>query len=324
MKPTTLQISLAPSDYRLAEALLPHQVDAWRAQVEEILLTVDTHRSRGRFGEDWETGRNRILQLAHGIRGARVLEVDYSVEAQNRVSQAFFGGAPVPAKDCRGGPYYAYFFGLYSARHDWVLHCDADLFFGGRSPTWLAEAIEFYEGNTDVLFVAPHPGPPAPDAKLRQLQGKRRDVHLNPGYLFPEMSTRVFLFQRERFRQSVGALQPRPPAARARVLAYLDGNPPQELPEKLITEAMRRQGLCRIDFLGTMPGCWSLHPPYRCADFYAKLPVLVAQVEHGEIPADQLGDHDINDSLVDWSEARARMGQRRWWRRLAERVISRS
>src|SRR4051812_22990821 len=76
--PVTLQISLAPSDHRLAGELLPHQIRTWRSQVEEVLLTVDLHRSRGRFADDWEAGRDRIMALIHSIPEARVLTVDDS------------------------------------------------------------------------------------------------------------------------------------------------------------------------------------------------------------------------------------------------------
>ncbi|MEO6994264.1 MAG: capsular biosynthesis protein, partial [Lacunisphaera sp.] len=59
--PVTLQISLAPSDHRLASATLPHQIRTWRGQVAEILLTIDLHRSAGRFADDWDEGRDKIL-----------------------------------------------------------------------------------------------------------------------------------------------------------------------------------------------------------------------------------------------------------------------
>lgn len=319
--PTTLQISLAPSDARLAEILLPHQVRAWRGQVSEILLTIDTHRSRGRFGDDWEAGRSRILTLASSISGARVVEIDYTPAAQAAVSRRFFGGAPVPAKDCRGGPYYAYFFGLYSARHDWILHCDADMFFGGASSTWLSEAIELHETRPEILFSAPLPGPPSPAGTLRQLNAEPRQVNGALAFTFSEMSTRLFFFNRVHLADRIGALRPRAPKPRPRMIALLDGNPAQELPETLLSDAMSRRGLCRVDFLGSAPGRWSLHPPYRCEDFFAKLPALVSRIEAGDVPTEQLGDHDINDSLVDWTEARARMARRRWWHRLRDRMV---
>lgn len=316
----TLQINLAPSDHRLAEVLLPHQIKAWKEQVDEILLVVDSHRSRGRFGEDWETGRNRILTLARNINRARVVEVDYTPAARAAVSRTFFGGRTVPVKDCRGGPYYSYFFALYSAKHDWILHCDADMFFGGASSTWLAEATALHENRPEILFTAPLPGPPSADHTLRQLKAQPLEINGGPAFRFSEMSTRLFLFNRADFACCVGSLRPRPPKLRSRLIALLDGNPAQELPEILFSEAMKERNLCRVDFLGRAPGRWSLHPPYRCADFFAKLPSIVAQIEAGEVPPGQRGDHDINESWVDWSEARARLVHQRWWHRLRARI----
>jgi hypothetical protein len=320
--PVTLQVSLAPSDFGHAQFLLPHQVRIWKQQVDEILLTVDFHRSAGRFSAKWAEGKDQILPLARSISGARVVEVDYGPAAQARVSAEFFGSLPMPAKDFRGGPYYAYFFGINSARNDLVLHVDSDLFFGGGSPAWTAEAVAKMASQPDVMFVAPLPGPPAPDGSLHSQVGLA-DPGAAYSFRFDNMSTRLFLLSRKRFRTAIGALRPRRPRSlRNTIKALVDANPAADLPEHLFTDAMRARSLFRLEFLGAAPGMWSLHPPYRCADFYDKLPELVRRVETGDIPEAQRGDHDINSSLVDWSEAVATMARNRWWQRLARRLRS--
>jgi len=314
--PVTLQISLAPSDYRHACVLLPHQVRAWRDQVGEVLLTVDLHRSAGRFSARWEEGKAQIVPLAESIAGARVEIVDRGSAAMQRVADAFFGGQRVPAKDFRGGPYYSYFYGLIEARNDYVLHADSDMFFGGGSSTWLQEAVDYLAVHPDVLLAAPLPGPPAADGRVRS-PGATPEADTPHAYRFDTMTTRLFLLDRRRFHSVVGALQPqRPSRLRDTIKALVEGNPPEDLPEHLFTAAMRTHGLVRREFLGPEPGMWSLHPPYRCADFYAKLPELIRRVEAGDIPAAQRGDHDLNASLVDWSEAKTALRQNRWWKRL--------
>lgn len=315
--PITLQISLAPSDHRLATHILPHQVRTWRGQVDEILLTVDLHRSGGRFSDNWVDGRDHILTLARSIEGARVLIVDDGPEAAAAISREFFGGRKIPRKEHRGGPYYSYFFGLHAAQHRHVLHFDSDMMFGGGSPTWLSEACSLLEREPDVFVTAPLPGPPSPDGHLRELNGSR--LASPPfAYEFPEMSSRGFLLDRERWRTRIGALRPEFAPPRGFILGLLEGNPPRETPERLITAAMSRRGLRRVDFLGQSPGMWTLHPPYRGADFYAKLSALVTRIEAGDMPPEQLGFHDVCDQLVDWTEGRQRLIQRRWWRRLME------
>lgn len=316
--PVTLQISLSPADYRHARELLAHQVRQWREQVAEILLTIDFHRSAGRFSAGWEEGRSRIAALAGSIPGARVAVVDYGPDARRRVAGEFFGGRAIPAKDFRGGPFYAYFFGLASAAHDHVLHTDSDMFFGGGSPTWLAEAVDQMQSHPEVLLAAPLPGPPAPDGALLS-QAAEPEPDADRVFRFATMSTRLFLLSRSRFRVSIGALRARRPGLRETVKALLEGNPPADLPEHLFSRAMRAAGLVRREFLGRAPGMWSLHPPYRCEDFYARLPELIRRVEGGEIPAAQRGDHDVNASLVDWSEAEAALRRDRWWRRRRRR-----
>jgi hypothetical protein len=315
----TLQINLSPSDWRHAKFLLPHQVRTWRRQVDEILLTIDLHRSAGRFASGWETGRDNIMSLARSMDGARIETIDYGNQARARVSSEFFGGAPVPAKDFRGGPYYAYFFGLNAASHKLVLHSDADIFFGGGSQTWVSEAVAYMTENPEVLVTAPLPGPPSQDGRLKQLPSTPVPGSQH-AHRLDSMSTRIFFIDRARFQTAIGALVNRPPPSmRHRVKALVEGNPVADLPEHLFTREMHARGLVRHDFLGADPGMWSLHPPYRCADFYEKLPSLVARVEAGDIPDAQRGDHDINSSLVDWSEATAAISRNRWWRRLASR-----
>jgi hypothetical protein len=316
--PVTLQISLAPSDYQHARELLPHQLRVWRGQVAETLLTLDFHRSSGRFSARWEEGKDHIGPLAQAQSGARVVTVDYSAAAIARVAGEFFGGQSVPVKDFRGGPYYSYFFGLAEARHEHVLHIDSDMFFGGSSSTWLAEAVAHMKANPEVLFAAPLPGPPTGGRQLRS-QVATPESHTSHAFRFDTMSTRLFLLDRRRFRSAIGALQPRRPGWREVIKALVEGNPPQDLPEHLFTQAMRAHSLQRREFLGAEPGMWSLHPPYRCADFYTKLPALIACIEAGDLPDAQLGCHDINDSLVDWSEARTLIAKNRWWRRLLSR-----
>ncbi len=318
--PVTLQINLAPSDYRHAELILPHQLAVWRNQVDEILLVVDVRRGKGRFAAGWEQGKDRLTRLLAAQSGTRLVEVDYSEAGRKRVADTFFGGRRVPEKDFRGGPYYAYFYALTEAGHDRVLHTDSDLFFGGGSQSWIAEAGALFSSRPDVVFASPLPGPPAADGKLHS-QHSEPEPGWENAFRFSGMSTRIFYYWRSRFQERIGALHPhRPRVLREQIHALMDGHPCAELPERLITAEMERRHLLRIDFLGSGPGMWTLHPPYRGKDFYDRLPELIRQVENNDVPEAQRGCHDVNDSMVDWSEGRDALRSNRWWRRLARRA----
>jgi hypothetical protein len=325
MPGVTLQISLAPTDYPHARHILPHQLRQWASEVDEILLVVDLHQSRNsRFATAWAERRPLLERLIADTCAryphARTIEVDYAPAAATRVARRFFGGRPVPTKDLRGGPFYSYFFALDAATADLVLHADSDILFGGGSSRWIAEAQALLAADGNVLVCSPFPGPPTADGHL---VAQRADPYPAPfpAYRFPHLSTRIFALDRARFTSRISALVPSRPNLRGRLRATLQGMPAYDLPENIVSRAMQDRGLYRVDLLGTAPGMWSLHPPHRSALFYELLPSLIARVESGDMPDAQRGCYDINDSLVDWTSARAALAARPWWQRAARAIV---
>jgi hypothetical protein len=317
--PVTLQINVAPVDLPHAADVLPHQLRQWGGQVDEILFTFDLHRTErgGHFGEGWEQRRAPMRELLEELcrdrPGARIAEIDYSPETMREIADVFTAGAPIPAKDTKGAPFYPYFYGLHEARNELVFHLDSDLMFGGGSQQWIDEARTLLAGHPDVLACNPLPGPPAPDRELRR-EAAPPFAHDSQAYLFKTLSTRLFLIDRKRLRERLSPLRLLGPArALSSAKARLHGNPPYRAAELVISEAMVGAGLSRVDFLGAQPGMWSLHPPYRSEEFYSELPRLIERVETGEIPDAQRGDYELNDSMFDWSRARRRRMVRRLW-----------
>ena len=313
MPPVSLQINLAPSDYRHSRHLLPHQLDVWAPQVDEVVLTYETRQSSGRFGSDWaasEGPMNDLLSATVARRpNVRIARVDYSPAAMASVAEVFFGRREMPAKDFRGGPFYSYFFGLHAAQYPLVLHIDADMFFGGQSKTWVQDALDVLERDPGALSLSPYPGPPPPDA--RTADGLAIGPALGPARVSSTLTTRVFLMSREKL-VSEGPIQLRRPSTLGVLKAWLTGNPPGAVPEDLISHRMQQQGWTRVQMVGTAPGMWSLHPRYRNERFYAMLPELIRRVNAGDMPEEQRGQYDMQDALCDVSEARARD---KWWRR---------
>jgi hypothetical protein len=310
----TLQVSLAPTDLPTARHVLPHQLRQWAAQVDEILFIVDLHRGRGRFAEGWSERlpglRQLVADCCAAYSHARALDVDYSPDAVGAVEAMFFAGRQIPAKDHRGAPFYPYFFGLWAARHDAVLHTDSDMLYGGGSPTWVGEALTLLEENPRVLACCPLPGPPTADGGLRS-QRLQPFPHSSPAFQAHHLSFRLFLLNRAHLRERVGALRVMRPERGDLARALVDGHPLVNSAETLISLSIARRGLLRVDFLGRPPGMWAVHPPYRSQLFYQRLPSLVHEIEAGEIAEEQRGCQDLNDSMVDWTGAR-----KSWARRL--------
>jgi hypothetical protein len=315
----TLQINVAPTDFPHAVHTLPHQLRQWGGQVQEVLFTFDLHRTTkgGRFGEGWEERLAPMQELLERLCSehphARLETVDYDPRRMTEVAEALLGGSTMPVKDTKGAPFYPYFHGLHGASNELVLHLDSDMMFGGGSQSWIGEASELLQRHPDVLACNPLAGPPSPDGRLLTQQAEVfPDVP--SAFRFASMNTRIYLLDRVRLRERLLPMAlVGPIRALSRAKAKMHGNPPYGAAELVLGAAMRTAGMCRVDLLGSDPGMWSLHPPFRSPEFYRELPRLIEQVETGQIPTAQLGDYELGDAMLDWSRARRRARLRRIW-----------
>ncbi|HEX3617954.1 MAG TPA: hypothetical protein VHU61_15540 [Solirubrobacteraceae bacterium] len=311
----TLQINVAPPDLRHVREILPHELRQLGDQVDEVLLVMDVNRNRLGDPAVWRDGAVGLREFAESLRGRyphlRLIDVDSSPETAAKVAQEFSGGKRMPQKDWRGAPIYPYFFGVWAARNNYVFHMDSDMLYGGGSQTWVREAVELMRSGPDVLFCSPLPGPPTASGELLT-QTLPREPLDTLAFRADQVSTRVFMIDRRRFKERVGAIDVVAPARDKVWLARLDGYQPFQCAEVLLSSALVQNRLARIDFLGQDPGLWSLHPPYRSELFYDMLPNLISRIESGDVADGQRGDFDLNDSMVDWSSAR----KPRWRRML--------
>jgi hypothetical protein len=314
--PVSLQINLSPGDYLYSRLILPHQLKTLAGQVDEIILTIETKPSKGRFADSWNENQERLkdfLNLEIGRQyDVKIIPVDYSKNKKQEIASMFFGSRDIPEKDFRGGPFYAYFFGLYSASNNLVMHLDADIFLGGGSATWIEETCEFFKTHPECLFISPLPGPPHPEDRLIDQKITKKIAPYT--FEFGSMSTRIFLTDRSRITKH--KLSFKKPRLRNQIKALVEGNPNADLAEHLFNDLMDKKKLIRIDFLGSGKGLWSLHPPYHTKSLYDNLQTIIANIETGNLPETQLGFYDIVNEVCDWSEGEAVLQNNRWWTRL--------
>jgi hypothetical protein len=300
--PVTLQVNLVPQDVDHAELILPHQLRTWAGQVDEVVLSVDGRASRGeRFARADAEQTNRFDALLAAVtaenRKVRIVPVDYSGAAKQAVADTYFGGAKVPDKDFRGGPFYSYFHGLHAATSQFVFHSDSDMLYGGGSQTWMQEACELIASREDVLFANPLPGPPTRSGDLygQEVYGPVREGHQQ--FRFAHVSTRLFLTARASLRNLTPIPITRYGGARQFVAGIVRRQPNFGIPEDLLSARLKGRGH-RVDFLGEPPGMWAVHPLRRPPPFYRALPGLIEKVESGDMPVSQQGRYDLVDELV--------------------------
>lgn len=282
--------------------MLPHQVKFWNEMVDEILLVFDRH---GYDDDSDQTDIQEIYSLVSNLKSTfskiELLNVDYSLRSMQEVSNAYFGGKPVPPKTHRYGPYYSYFYGLHKTKYEYVLNVDCDIFFGGTNSEWIKEAISLLQAD-NIISCSPHPGPPRQDGKLTRQKGEVDNTDLRKIF-FDTISTRVFFIHKPSFQRDICPIPVRLATWPLAISALLRGKPIYELPEDTISDIMKARNLKRVDFLGTKTGVWTLHPPYRNEEFYLRLPDIIRQIENNTLPEEQRGDYDLNNSMVDWSDA---------------------
>jgi hypothetical protein len=301
MTGVTLQINLAPFDFRHAKDLLPHQIGTFDDGIDEIILTYDVGRGKRRTPQ-WASAHAAMGRIMEDLasKDARVLirPVEYDDASRRQVSSYFCARGDLPLYDFRGAPFYQYFHGLHAARNDVVLHMDSDMFFGGGGRGWIKEAVAILESDPTVLTVSPHPGPPHPDGKLRD-QASEPYRAMPRTFVFKTVSTRVFLMDRRSLRKAIVV---RLPSVLAIGWALYNHFPPKETAECCISEAMRRAGRMRVDSLGSGGGVWSLHPLRRSEPFYAGIQGIIARVKAMDVPEDQLGRYNFTESFFDWGK----------------------
>ena len=331
------QLNVHPNDIGYVPVLLPHQVRAWAPQVERIHVTLDTHGAvAGHYkAVDMEAKLARMRETLAAIAADEpklvIDEVDPSPEARARVARQWFGRDDMPLKAWNGSPIYAYLFGMSATGADQVVHFDGDMLFGGGSTDWVAEALDVLHEEDDCAFVSPLSGPPHPDGELIGQGEHWKDTRFGPiegrerAYRFNTVSTRIFLTSITLLKERLGGPVPmRAPGLKEWLFAALLENPRETIElERMLAEAMAASGLCRIDMLGSAPGMWTLHPPYRSDEFYARLPELVHRVETGDLPEGQLGRYDLGAPLIDWSEVARQKSRANRWKQHAHHVAGR-
>ena len=315
----TLQINVAPVDLPHAAHILPHQLApvGGTGAGDPVHVRPSPHaHTAGTSAEGWEERRAPMRELLEDLcrrssrgshRRGRLCARERDGRDRRRVHRR---RRRFPPRTRRARPSTRTSTGSRGAKRPRVpprLRSDVrrlqpDVDRRGRRAAGRA---------SDVLGCSPLPGPPTADGQLRRrarCASSTARPRIASDAQHPPVPDRPPAPAR---RLAAPALPGR--AMRSAAQGAAARQPSIQAAELAITDAMAAAGLFRVDFLGAPPGMWSLHPPYRSAEFYRELPRLLERIESGAIPDAQRGDYDINNSMFDWSSVARRERLRRIW-----------
>ncbi len=307
----TLQINLAPVDYPMVCHTLPHQLSVFAHHCNEVLLTLDTRRVKGsRLSEElWnkhlallEEFIEKEIKPSFSQTNFTVDKMIYTDAMRKEIGRYFLGkNHTIPLKDFRGGPFYSYYFGLYRAQHDFILHLDADMMIVGDATTWFKEAVEAMQSDATIFACAPLLGPPTDTGDISEIKMShpKRYNPIKPwkqpySFLYNDFSTRIFFFNRNKLK---GLSRIELPNVDHFVKALWKGNPPYRFPEGTISSLLKRKQWWVLSFKGKNTGLWALHPA-RGEEFKQKLPLILEAIQQGHYPDSQKGHPDVQPAFV--------------------------
>lgn len=289
MVPVSAVIKVCALDASFLEVTVPHMLRQASYPFAEVLLLADpravfTGKYASRRAASSAAYRQVLDRLQQSGVVTRVVWADGQREDIQRVLARYFRD-PVEAAwshDVTGAPVYSALLGLELARHDRVLHMDADMLFHGSGRSWVAEGLRQLDADAALWFIMTHAGPPAAALGTAASlgpgnQGRASWDAARALWLFRHVSSRYFLCDRRRLRGKL------PVVLEHAGLAPL---------ETCFSAALERESAFRANL--ALEGSWDLHLADHRPPFPGWALCIARLVERGIVPVAQRGVYDLN------------------------------
>ena len=293
-KNITLSLMVARTDVLWIRPMLEHLCKIHRNNVSKIAVFVDTAPLGPSFKN--RPGIGSLEELHEILKETKnegyvdeIRDINYDSKNNKAIYQKHFGYDIGVTHDFRGYPIYGILQTLEETESDLVLHFDSDiLFYQNPTTNWLDEAVNLLESREEVMFVAPHPGPPRHDGELKQ-QGLEYIKH-DTFFTFKKFSSRIFLFSKKKY-QDLLPMKPLPISWK-RLLWQKITKKSAYLPwETIVSNRLKKSKYVRADL--SNKSYWTLHTPDHGPEFVKNLPAIIRKVESGWFPESQAGDYDM-------------------------------
>src|ERR1700737_1409419 len=121
----SLQINVSAADLNICRKMLERQITFWYGELDEIVISVESKKSFGKFAVNFDENKNDLITLIEEYIQTypkiRYHFIDYSPENNRRLSGLFFNTQWVPDKDYRGCAFYSYLDGLAACRNRYII-----------------------------------------------------------------------------------------------------------------------------------------------------------------------------------------------------------
>jgi len=304
----SLQINLSAADLPVCRKLLERQINFWYEELDEIVLSIESKKSFGKFAKDFDLNKEGLMEMVADFgsrfRKIRYHFIDYSAGQNAHLAGLFFCNDSIPEKDYRGCAFYSYLDGLASCNNRYIIHLDSDIMVGGNPNTWLQDAVDLLNSDPNYLLVNPLPGPPSSNYELKQKYTRRMGLYQ---FLFKKMSTRVFLIDMNKLNVNKLSLKKVPVKPRYIKWFFKSGFKWGYMAlEDLFSDIMLRRSLLRVDTLGVSEGrsAYTLHPVLKPAEYIRAIPDLLRRMDTGDIPESQRGYYNVHNDFFDFRKAK--------------------
>lgn len=300
----SLQINVSAADLEICKRLLHRQISFWYEELDEIVISIESKKSFGKFAKDFDKNKNALIALIEQYKTSysklRYHFIDYSPERHSVLAGLFFDTPSMPEKDYRGAAFYSYLDGLAHCRNKYIIHIDSDMLIGGAPNSWLQDAADLLNSDKTYLIVNPLAGPPAADFDIKQKYLRKTGKYK---FLFDQMSTRVFLIDMEKLAANKMSLKKVP-----FTLRYIKWALENDFKwgymalEDLFSLMMKKKGLYRVDTLGKNESstAFSLHPIVKPDHYIKAIPELLKKIDTDEFPESQRGYYDIHNDFFNF------------------------
>jgi hypothetical protein len=294
-EPVSCVIKVCALDAPYLDVVIPHMIRQAKYPFAEVVVIADprtsfTGKYARRRGQSDSSYRELLARLEQSGIVTRVVWAEATPTDVRAVLGRYFQGGVDGSwsHDVTGAPVYSALLGLEAARHDLVLHMDADMFFHSQAHSWVAEGIAQLDGDVSLWFVMTHAGPPAgPLGTAESLGDQNRQYAVWDAerqlWRFRHMTSRYFLADRRRLRERLPVVM-------------LDGGLAPL--EQCFSAALERAGAFRANL--SLEGSWDLHVEDHRPPFPAWARSMAHLIERGLTPPGQRGIYDLNLRRSRW------------------------